>query len=156
VEYIKITASYSGTPADIYIGSISMFMGSYGESQTNSNTGVTTPGYALGVNDGHNAVLQATSANPTAWIQIGFGTLYSGDLLLRGYLSSGSNSSVTVEVSSTGAPGSFEPVPNACNWKGSATWVDCSGISQALYVLIEVSYGHPGNAELYLDAVYIA
>jgi len=161
VEYVKITASYSSGAANIYVGAISIFMGSYGETQTNSMSGsgsVTTAGYALGVNDSHYAILQANSNGSKASIEVGLGTEYSGPLLLDGYLSSGPSSSVAIQISSTGLSGSWTNPPKGCqSWGGSSPggWIECFGVSQVLYVLITVTWVG-GATDLYLNSVYVA
>jgi hypothetical protein len=150
IEYMKVTASYSGGGADIYIGAISVFMGSYSQSETNSSSGVTHPSYIIGIPDSNSTELQALTGGSSAWIKASLGTEYSGDLVIDGFLANGTSASVSVQYWN-GVTWSNA----SCNtWSSSESWIDCGGISQALYVEVTVTYsGSP--TKLYIDAVYV-
>ena len=152
IEYVKITASYSGGAADIYVGSVSLFMGSYAQSETSS--GVTLPSDLLQLNTSSYAVFPALTTGSSSSETVSFGTEYSGELLIDGYSGYGFITTYTIQYSSDDIHWN-----SACagSWTSNSDgWIACDGVSQALYVLITVYYSGLEAGDLYVNGVYIA
>jgi hypothetical protein len=156
ITFIRIVATYAGSGtggADIYVDSVSAFMGSYAQTVTGfSPSGVTNSSYIIGIPDSHYAHLTAMTNGSSAWIETGLGTEYSGRLLVRGY--SATTTFIVVQYSSDGTHWT-----TACDGNlnpSSATWVDCGMISQASYIMITVYYEGSTAANLYIDGLYLS
>ena len=123
-EYVKIVAADAGSGtggANIYLDSVSAFIGSYAQSIASySASGVSNPSHMLQIPGSGYGNLQALSSGSSAWINASLGTEYSGNLVLYLEAEAGYTSSqVTVQYSSTGANGSWV---DACYGLVTVTW----------------------------------
>lgn len=168
MEYVKVTVSYnSGDSANIYIDAISIFIGSYVQSQpaggygTTGGGSVTNPTDIVGLPDSALTELRAPNSGDSAWAEGNFGTLYSGELVVDGYSYNNGGgayySYLTVQVSSTGS--SWTTVyQNTWNPSGTntPTWITVGSVSNIQYVKVTVTYNSGDSANLYIDAIYVA
>ncbi len=167
-NYVKVTASYnSGNPSEILIDSVALFSGSFMESQASGGSGhsygstgtgsVTSPANIVGMNDSALTQLDAPSGS-TAWVEGDLGSHYDGMLVIDGY-SATTSSEVLVNVSTTGASGSYTNV-----WTGfwgsgtSPVWKTTVQVNDTEYIIVEVKYnsGQGITSDFYLDALFEA
>jgi hypothetical protein len=174
IQFVKIVASFGTQSSDINVDSISLYMGSYVQSQPpcpgsgcgSAGTGsYNHPTWIIGLPDSQLTELRAPNAGDNAWIVGNFGTAYSGKVVLDGYSYNNGgglyNTFVTLDVST-----------DLLNWRQSVSftisasptnapvWIDITGYLpwNVQYVRVTVTdvplTGQPGD--LYLDAIYIA
>ncbi len=168
IEYVKITVSdNSGLSAKIYVDAISIFVGSYVQSQPTGGYGttgggtVTNPTDIVGIPDSAYTNLHAPNSGDSAWVEGNFGTLYSGELVIDGYSYNNGGgayySYVTVQVSSTGS--SWTTVYTN-TWNPSSgntpTWITIASVSNIQYVKVTVSYNGGYSGDIYMDAIFVA
>jgi hypothetical protein len=160
IESIKITTSYSGSAAggaDVYVDSISAFMGSYAQSfkaPYESSLGVTNASNILGIFNSTFAILQTSSGTP-AWINASLGTEYSGELVIYGHSAPGYNSSFSVDYSSNGSSWTNQCAGNWTSTSEGPLVCGAFGVTKALYIKITV-YDTGNPADLYIDGLYVA
>lgn len=166
IKYVKVTVSYySGYSARIYIDSISLFISSYAQSETNSGHSgggtVTNPTYVVGPADGLFTLLTGPNSGDSSWVEGNFGALYSGQLVIDGYSYNNGvgayNSYVQVQVSSDGVSWSTVYTnfwaPSSTN---TPTWITIGSVSNIQYVKVTVSFHSGWSAKVYIDAWFVA
>lgn len=164
-KYVEIIAKDdNGYSANVYVDSISLYIGSYVQtyiaSGTNGSGTVTNPSGIVGVPDNSLARIYGGNPGDGGWVEGEFSALLSGWLTIDGYSYNNNNggyySHVYVYTSSDGTNWQQQYVgtwgPSANN---VATWVIKVGVSNIQYVKIEAIDDNGYSANVYIDAVYV-